>query len=364
MSEYVQLDTVVNDFMCRLMTAIEAQKAANDVMCQLYQAIEQERRLNDVRDMLYMSMAGYQLVKEETALSTQTDDNAYTVKSFLSALKVEGRTDKTIAMYWGELKNLFLYLNKNYRDIKTNDIRQYLAYCKTERHNNDTTVNNKIRVFNSFFGWMTAEEFIDKNPMIKIKSAKTETKVKTVLTDEQVEIIRRGCQTKRDLAIVEVLAATGMRVGELINLKRSDLDIATGRCVVYGKGRKERPAFLTGRALVHVKEYLDERVDDCPMLFVGHKRKKNAAGELVCHPLTPGAVQRMLRGIAERDSRLAGVNPHPHMFRRYLATSMNKRGARAEDIQRVLGHNDVSTTMLYIVSDENAVQEAHSKYAA
>lgn len=365
MSEYVQIDTVVNDFMVRLMNAVEAQKTANDALGQLYQAIEKERRLNDVRDMLYMSMAGYQLVREETALSTQTDDNAYMVKSFLAALKVEGRTEKTIAMYWGELKNLFLHVNRNYRDIKTNDIRQYLAYCKAERHNSDVTVNNKIHVFSSFFSWLQAEEYITTNPMAKIKIAKTERRLKKVLTDAQVEIIRCGCTCKRDLAIIELLAATGMRVGELVGLDRSDIDITAGRCVVYGKGRKERPVYLTGRAMVHVQEYLDTRTDNAPALVVGKHRKRNQqTGELEYKRLTTDAVRGIINDIVAADSRLKGINVHPHMFRRYLATSMHKRGARAEEIQQVLGHNDVGTTMMYIETDERSVREAHSKYAA
>lgn len=364
-SEYVNLDVVVNDFMCRLANTIERQKAANDALGQLYQTIEQQRRLNDVRDMLYMSMAGYQLVREETALSTQTDDNAYMVKSFLAALKVEGRTEKTVAMYWGELKNLFLHVNRNYRDIKTNDIRQYLAYCKVERHNSDVTVNNKIHVFSSFFTWLQAEEYITTNPMAKIKIAKVEKKVKKLLTDAQVEMIRCGCTCSRDLAMVEMLVATGMRISEMVGLDRTDIDIMDGRCVVYGKGRKERPVYMTGRAIVHMQEYLDSRDDDSPILFIGkHRRWNHKTDTMECSRLSADAVRMILKEIVKNDKRLAGLNLHPHMFRRYVATTMYKRGARVEDIRQVLGHSDVNTTLLYIESDEANTRAAHAKYAS
>ena len=364
MSEYVQLDIVVNDFMCRLMGAVEAQKEANEAMGKLYQAIEEQRRLNEIKDMLYMSMAGYQLVKEETLPSTQADDNAYVVKSFLAALKVEGRADSTLETYWGELKNLFLWINKNYRDITTNDIRAYLAHKKADDHNNDNTINNKINDFSSFFNWLQREEFIVKNPMSRIKISKTERKVSAVLTDAQIEIIRCGCKCKRDLAMVELLTATGMRVGELVALRRDSIDIQTKRCVVYGKGRKERPVYITGRTAVHIKEYLDQRTDDCPALFVSHKRKRNpVTGELECHSLTTGAVRDILKEIVKRDKRLKGLRVHPHMFRHYLATTMHQRGARGEDIRDALGHSSIDTTMKYIRTDENTVKETYSKFA-
>lgn len=287
---------------------------------------------------------------EETALSTNMDDNADKINLFLATLKIEGRTDSTIEAYKCEYRLFFDFINKNYRDVNVNDIRLYLAHCKTVRKNSDVTINNRIRNLKTLFKWLTAEEYILKDPMLKIKTAKTDQKVMDVINDMQAEVIRCSCEKERDKAIVNILSSTGMRVGELVKLNRSDIDFVNGECIVYGKGRKERPVYLDGRAKVHLMWYLESREDDNPALFVGlrypHER------------ITVSGIRAML-------NRLCGdnINLHPHKFRRTMATNMINRGAPAEHVQRILGHASVQTTLqCYARLSNHVIKDAHRRY--
>jgi site-specific recombinase XerD len=321
----------------------------------MYKLLDQAQ-LNELKNVLYMSLCKYQLIEEETALSTTLDDNWDKVNMFLATLKIEGKTDNTIKAYITEYKVFFSQVNKNFRDITTNDIRMYLAYCKTIRKNSDVTLNNRIHNLMSLFKWLNTEEYIIKNPMLKIKIAKTEKRVKEVLTDEQTEIIRCSCKEERDLAILDMLAATGMRVGELVKLNRSEIDFMNGQCVVYGKGRKERPVYLNGKAKVHLLNYLDGRKDNNPALFVGLKTPHER--------LTESGVRAMMNKLTG-DNKAKNIHLHPHKLRRTMATNMINRGAPVEYVQKILGHASVQTTLQCYASISNQiVKDAHRKYAS
>ena len=312
-------------------------------------------QLDKLKSALYMNFGNVKVYEEETALSTAMDDNNQVINLFLATLKIEGRTDSTIKAYTSEYKSFFTFLDKNFRDVSTNDIRLYLAYCKTTRNNSDVTLNNRIRNLRSLFKWLTAEDYLDKDPMRKVRQIKAEQRVKDVITDDQAEIIRCSCDNKRDLAIVNLLSSTGMRVGELVKLNKSDIDYINGECVVYGKGRKERPVYIDGRARVHLIEYIDSRTDDNEALFVGNKAPHSR--------LTEDGVRYVIKKIS-KDTGIDKLHIHPHKFRRTMATNMINRGAPAEHVQKILGHASVQTTLsCYAAISNQVIKMAHRQYA-
>ena len=336
-------------------------------------------RLNEVKNILYMHLNNIEMYKDDPELQLPAgyiDDTPATIKLFLECLRLEKRTDSTIQNYQLELTKFFECVRKHYADVTAMDVRSYLAWRQTVLHNADSTVNNKIHTLQSFYKWVMAEDLQEdggllsrkpvKNPMAKIKTARPEVKVKTPITEIQMELIRCCCRTERDLALVDVLAGTGMRISELCALNRSDVDIQNGRCVIYGKGRKERPAFFTPKAIVHLENYLASRKDDHPALFVSKWRKRNeVTGKLDYQRITTSSVTTMLKQIPGRDPRIKHLNLHPHCFRYYMATMMYRHGAPAEDIQLILGRANVRTTLEhYILRNTDDAYKAHSRYAA
>ena len=311
--------------------------------------------LDQLKSSLNINLCKYQIYEEETALSTETDDNIDKIKFFLAVLKIEGRTDSTIAAYTTEYKMFFSFINKNFRDVTTNDVRLYLAHCKTVRKNSDVTLNNRIRNLKSFFKWLTIEDYITKNPMLKINQTKTESRVKGTINDMQAEIVRCSCDKERDSAIINILSSTGMRVGELVSLNRDNIDFSNGECIVYGKGRKERPVYLDGRSKVHLMWYLESREDSNEALFVSEKAPHQR--------LTTSGIRNIINKVCEH-SKISNMHLHPHKFRRTMATNMINRGAPAEHVQKILGHASIQTTLLcYANISSYVIKDAHRKYA-
>lgn len=336
----------------------------------------EQERLKQIEAALYMNLMNATILmneQEEQLPAEWVDDTPRVIETFLKCMQLEKRTEATITNYRGELKCLFQFLRKNYADVTTNDIKSYLYHKQYDDGNSEVTLNNKIHVFQSFYKWVMNEDLAEdggflrckpkKDPMAKVHKIKAEKKVKIVLTDEQVEIIRCDCTKTRDRAIVELLIATGMRISELVGLDLDDLDIHSGKCIIYGKGRKERPAFFTPRAIVHLKEYLEERLrvpDSGEALFVNFRKTGGTYTRL-----SDDSIRHMLKELAKSDDRLTGLNLHPHMFRTYLATYMARHGASLKDIQRILGHSNPNTTMeCYLVEIIEETQAAHSLYAA
>lgn len=336
-------------------------------------------RLNEVKNILYMHLNNIEMYKDDSGKqlpAEEIDDTPVAINMFLQCLRIDKRTDSTIQNYRLELTKFFECVHKHYADVTAVDVRTYIAWRQTVLHNADSTINNKIHTLQSFYKWVMAEDLIDdggllsrrpkKNPMAKINATRPEYKVRVPITEIQMEIIRCCCRTERDLALVDVLAGTGMRISELCSLNRADVDIQNGKCIIYGKGRKERPAFFTPKAIVHLENYLASRKDDHPALFVSKWRKRDAVtGELEYKRITTSSVTTMLKQIPKRDPRIKHVNLHPHCFRYYLATTMYRHGAPAEDIQLILGHANVRTTLEhYILRNTDDAYKAHSRYAA
>lgn len=328
-----------------------------NVMAGLSTIIEEAARLEQAKMVLYMSLADLQIYKEESALSTEVDYTEEYLRQYLMNMKLNGCTDNSINGYAYELKRMLAQVNKGIQQITINDLRGYLAWGKVVKQWSDRTYNTKLIMIRSFFAWLYEEDMLTDNPAKKLKETKVERKMGPTLNPVQREEVRCACQDERELAICDLLYSSGIRVSELCSLNRSDIDFATLRAVVYGKGRKEREIYFTGQALVHLQKYLESRTDDDPALFVGvkqpHKRIK------------PDAVRAILKKVKERDQELVGVRLTPHVFRRTIGTDMINRGAPLELVAEKLGHVQLDTTkQCYAAISRETVQQAHKRYVS
>ena len=242
-------------------------------------------------------------------------------------------------------------IGKPPQQIMTDEIRQYLTGYQAERNASKVTIDNIRRILSSFFSWLEDEDYILKSPVRRIHKVKTGKVVKEVYSDEALELMRDSCTTIRDLALIDLLASSGMRVGELVALNRDDINFNERECVVFGKGDKERLAYFDARTKIHLQNYLNSRSDDNPALFVSlvspHRRL------MIC------GVETRLR---EMGRRLNIPKVHPHKFRRTLATSAIDKGMPIEQVQQLLGHQKIDTTMHYAMVKQQNVKSAHRKY--
>ncbi len=286
--------------------------------------------------------------------SDRPEENKKIVDSFCDAKRIEGKSENTLYNYKNEVNKMFQILGKHYSDITAADIRSYMSYRKETAKLTSVSVQNMRQYLMSFFKWLTKEEYIFINPMDKIDIIKVEEKVVETLTDEEAEIIRCACTSERDLAIIDLLSGSGMRVSELCGLNKSDVNFNTREIIVFGKGKKERTCFMTGRAKVHLMWYLESRTDDNDALFVTSKKPYNR--------LTKNGVEYILRNIAE-TSKIPTKRLYPHLYRKTVASNMLKRGADPSTIQNILGHKSVETTLsCYCKVDKDNIKHEHSKY--
>jgi len=273
------------------------------------------------------------------------------LNAFISAKKIEGCSDKTLHYYRSSIEALLVKLNKKIDVIVTNDIRNYLSDYQEERLSSRVTIDNLRRIFSSFFAWLEDEDYIGKSPVRRIHKVRTESLVKEVLSDENMEVLRDTCHEIRDLAMIDLLASTGMRVGELAKMNREDIDFQERQCVVFGKGNKEREVYFNARTKIHLKRYLESRKDNNPALFVSLSSPHNR--------LTISGVEVRLRQLG----RKAGISKvHPHKFRRTLATMAIDKGMPIEQVQKLLGHVKIDTTLHYAMVNQTNVKIAHRKF--
>lgn len=300
---------------------------------------------------LKQTLTEYEVMPSVSEEERQVKANAELLQAFLSAKKIEGCSDKTIDYYQSTIEALCSTIRKPIRDISTNDIRLYLSNYQERRKVSRVTIDNMRRIFSSFFAWLEDEDYIVKSPVRCIHKVRTESLVKEVLTDENMEVLRDSCQEIRDIAMIDLLASTGMRVGELVNLNREDIDFHERQCVVFGKGNKEREVYFNARTKIHLQNYLNNRTDDNPALFVSLSKPHTR--------LTISGVEVRLR-LLGRKVNIAKV--HPHKFRRTLATMAIDKGMPIEQVQRLLGHVKIDTTLHYAMVNQNNVKMAHRKY--
>lgn len=284
---------------------------------------------------------------------TSTATNDELIAMFIAAKKVEGCSEKTIRYYQTTLFKVLNSLESHVTHITTDDLRKYLSDYQEKHQCSKANIDNIRRILSSFFAWLEEENYILKSPVRRIHKIKTTKVVKETYTDEALEQMRDNCTNIRDLAMIDLLASTGMRVGELVKLNRADINFESRECVVFGKGSKERPVYFDARTKIHLKNYLDSRTDDNPALFVSLLKPH--------HRLQISGVEIRLRNMGRR---LGIPKVHPHKFRRTLATKAIDKGMPIEQVQQLLGHSKIDTTMEYAMVDQNNVKISHHRYIA
>ena len=278
-------------------------------------------------------------------------NNEELLTMFLSAKSVEGCSNKTLNYYKKTLQKMLIIVDKRIEDIKTDDLRNYLTFYKETNNISKTTIDNVRRIFSSFFSWLEDEDYIIKNPVKRIHRIKKGRVVKDVLTDENLETLCDNCDNIRDLAILELLISTGIRVGELVKLNIDDINFHERECVVFGKGESERVVYFDARCKIHLQQYLATRCDDNPALFVRFRKPYDRLGI--------NGVEIRLKKLGEKSNIR---NVHPHKFRRTLATKAIDKGMPIEQVQRLLGHVQIDTTMQYAMVNQSNVKIAHRKF--
>lgn len=286
----------------------------------------------------------------KTSKHSEIKNEAY-ISDYLAAKQVEGCSDKTIKYYRATLIMMTSSLKKNVLRITTEDLRKYLGEYQKSRNSSRVTIDNIRRIFSSFFSWLEDEDIIIKSPVRRIHKVKSSTKVKETYTDEDLERLRDSCKSERDIALIDLLASTGMRVGELVHLNINDINFEERECVVVGKGSKQRMIYFDARSKIHLLNYLSSRHDSNPALFVSlhlpHQRMSINGIE--------GRLKRLGRKIGLQKV-------HPHKFRRTLATNAIDKGMPIEQVQKLLGHERIDTTLHYAMVKQSNVKIAHRKY--
>lgn len=279
------------------------------------------------------------------------DDSNELMAMFIAAKRIEGCSEKTLKYYQTTIAAMITSLGKNVRHILTEDLRTYLTDYQSNHQSSRVTIDNIRRILSSFFSWLEDEDYIIKSPVRRIHKVKTASSIKETYSDEDLEKMRDNCEELRDLAMIDMLASTGMRVGEMVLLNRDDINFTERECKVFGKGDKERVVYFDARAKLHLQEYLESRTDDNSALFVAlrapHRR------------LQIGGIEYRLR---EMGKKLNIPKVHPHKFRRTLATMAIDKGMPIEQLQRLLGHQRIDTTLQYAMVKQSNVKSAHRKY--
>lgn len=326
------------------------EKIVKYILTEMSDSLDSKQQVR-LQEVLLTAFEQVVMMPTEREERQREQTNSELLKAFISAKKIEGCSEKTLCYYQSSIEALLRCEQKQIGDIGTNDIRTYLARYQEERGISRVTIDNLRRIFSSFFAWLEDEDYIAKSPVRRIHKVRTESLVKEVISDENIEVLRDTCHEIRDLAMIDLLASTGMRVGELAKMNREDIDFHERQCVVFGKGNKEREVYFNARAKIHLKRYLESRSDNNPALFVSLSMPFNR--------LTIGGVETRLRQLGKR----AGLNKvHPHKFRRTLATMAIDKGMPIEQVQRLLGHVKIDTTLHYAMVNQTNVKMAHRKY--
>lgn len=306
-------------------------------------------QLIELRSVLNQVFADIEVI-EATPINI-ANNNQELLADFLAAKRIEGCSEKSLRYYEKTITATLNAIGKDLKHITTEDLRLYFTEYQTEKNSSKVTMDNIRRILSSFFSWLEDEDYIIKSPVRRIHKVKTSKTIKETYSDENLEQMRDNCVELRDLAMIDMLASTGMRVGEMVLLNRDDIDFNERECVVFGKGDKERMVYFDARTKLHLQNYLDSRTDDNPALFVSLRSPHNR--------LTIGGIEVRLRDLGKQ---LGISKVHPHKFRRTLATMAIDKGMPIEQLQRLLGHQRIDTTLQYAMVKQSNVKLAHRKY--
>ena len=320
-----------------------------------------EKLVNIINEMAeYLNIAQMKKLQEvllrhliNSEVEKSNVSNLEYLQMFIDAKRIEGCSDRTLGYYQVTVEHLLKTVDVEVRKMTTDDLRSYLAEYQQINNCSKVTVDNIRRNLSSFFSWLEEEDYILKSPMRRIHKIKTKQQVKEIISDEMIEKMRDNCKTKRDLAIIDLLYSTGIRVGELVRLNISDIDFEERECVVYGKGDKERRVYFDAKAKLHLQNYIKSRTDDNPALFV--------TLDVPYDRLKISGVEIRMR---ELGRSLSIPKIHPHKFRRTMATRAIDKGMPIEQVQKILGHSQIGTTMQYAIVNQNNVKASPRRYIA
>ena len=306
---------------------------------------EQKKKLAEVLLYTFYNLEIISVNEESFA-----DTNDY-LKLFVSAKSIEGCSERTLNYYETTIKNMLDGIGKKVNNIETEDLRFYLSAYQSKNNCSRVTIDNVRRILSSFFAWLEDEDYIVKSPVRRIHKVKAIQTVKETYTDEELEEMRDSCTEIRDLAMIDFLSSTGVRVGELVNINKTDIDLQERTCIVLGKGNKEREVYFDARTKIHLQDYLNSRKDNNQALFVSLLKPYNR--------LKISGVEIRLREIGN-NINIRKV--HPHKFRRTMATRAIDKGMPIEQVQVLLGHRKIDTTLQYAMVNQNNVRNSHKKY--
>lgn len=324
------------------------QELIADIMQQMLPYLD-NAQIKQLKNALEQTLFYYEVA--QSADGWEDDNSQELIAAFIAAKRIEGCSEKTLKYYETTINAMATALAKSVKHIVTEDLRSYLTEYQSRNNSSRVTIDNIRRILSSFFAWLEDEDYIVKSPVRRIHKVKTATSIKETYSDEDLEKMRDNCATLRDLAMIDMLASTGMRVGEMVLLNREDIDFSERECVVFGKGNKERIVYFDARAKLHLQEYLLSRADDNPALFVTLKAPHER--------IKIGGIESRFR---EMGKRLNIPKVHPHKFRRTLATMAIDKGMPVEQLQKLLGHQRIDTTLQYAMVKQSNVKMAHKKY--
>ena len=305
---------------------------------------EQRKRLEEVLEYAFY---GVEIIKNDNDERNQTDYSDI----FVSAKRVEGCSERTLNYYKTTIDNMLNSVNKKVNNIETDDLRKYLADYQLNNQSSKVTIDNVRRILSSFFAWLEDEDYIIKSPTRRIHKIKTMKTVKETYSDEELEEMRDSCDEIRDLALIDFLSSTGVRVGELVNLNIKDIDFENRSCVVLGKGSKQREVYFDARTKIHLQNYLSTRIDNNQALFVS-----------LLHPFNRLKISGVEIRLRELGNKININRVHPHKFRRTMATKAIDKGMPIEQVQVLLGHSKIDTTLEYAMVNQNNVRNSHKRF--
>ena len=308
-----------------------------------------DNQYEELNRILVKVLSNYKIKEIKNEENDKTNQSY--IDSFLSAKRLEGCSEKPLKYYKSTIEIVLNTIDKSIKNITTNDLRNYLTEYQEKHGSSRVTIDNIRRILSSFFSWLEDEDFIIKSPVRRIHKVKSASVIKETYSDESLELMRDSCDNLRDLALIDILASTGMRVGELVLLNKDDINFNERECVVFGKGDKERVVYFDARTKIHLQNYLESRDDDNKALFVTLRKPFNR--------ISIGGIETRIR---EMGRKLNINKAHPHKFRRTLATKAIDKGMPIEQLQKLLGHQKIDTTLQYAMVKQSNVKIAHKKY--